>query len=88
LVLSVSLFPHHPGPTSDLPSVCHQNGVVWTSLLGHTYHLPARPIIEPLPDPFPLREPATPPVIQHDDDWDNSSIWDGTSSATDTTLSP
>lgn len=69
------LTPLVPGPTSDLPSAGHQFGVVWTSLLGHTYPTTHPPIIEPLPHPLPQHEPATPPLVQPDDDWDNSQIW-------------
>jgi hypothetical protein len=76
---------HHGGWQLHQP----QPGVFhWTSRLGHAYHLPARPIIEPLPHPLPQREPAAPPLVQPDDDWDDSSIWDDTPSAADTTLSP
>jgi hypothetical protein len=61
------MFPHHPGPASDLPSVCHQNGVVWVSRLGHTYHRQPPAIIEPLPDLIPRDQPPYPFTLLPDD---------------------
>jgi hypothetical protein len=61
-----------------LHSVCHRSGVVWTSRLGHVYHVRTRPIIESLPDPIPCYLPPAPPLVQPDDDGDESSIWDDT----------
>jgi hypothetical protein len=68
--------------------MCHYPGVVWTSRLGHSYQLPTRPIIEPLPDPLPQREPAASPFVRPDGNWDESTIWDDAPPEANTTPSP
>jgi hypothetical protein len=69
-------------------NVCYYSGVVWTSRLGHIYHVRTPPIIEPLLDPIPGPGPEPPLFIQPDDDWGESSIWDDTPPETDTEPSP
>ncbi|MGH3537521.1 MAG: DUF222 domain-containing protein [Pseudonocardiaceae bacterium] len=46
----------------------------WTSRLGHSYHRPPPPILEPLPDPLPDRPPMRLP-LPVDADWESSEIW-------------
>lgn len=64
-----------------LPSTSDQRGNV---RLGHTYEVRPPPIIEPLPDPIPGYNPPPLPTWP-DDDWNDSSIWDGASPEADIT---
>jgi hypothetical protein len=47
----------------------------WTSRLGHSYHRPPPPILEPLPDPLPPDRPPMGLLLPVDADWESSEIW-------------
>ena len=74
------------GRLPTLTSVCHSIGVVWTSLLGHSYHRRPPPIFKyhrrpppilgPLPDPIPRDRPPYPLMIPLDDGWEDTEIWE------------
>ncbi len=64
--------------------MCYLPRLVWTSRLGHTYHVRPPPIIEPLPDPITGYGSGPPLLVPPDDDWDESIIWDDTSPKADT----
>ncbi|PZS38174.1 MAG: hypothetical protein DLM62_15165 [Pseudonocardiales bacterium] len=48
----------------------------WTSRLGHTYHRPPPPILEPLPDPVACDQPLMPLLVPSDTNWEESEIWE------------
>jgi hypothetical protein len=47
----------------------------WTSRLGHSYHRPPTPILEPLPDPLSPDRPPMRLLLPVDTDWESSEIW-------------
>ncbi|MBA2472661.1 MAG: DUF222 domain-containing protein, partial [Pseudonocardiales bacterium] len=47
----------------------------WTSRLGHSYHRPPPPILEPLPDPLTPDRPPMPLLLPIDAHWESSEIW-------------
>ncbi len=51
----------------------HPGHFRWISRLGHTYHRPPPPILEPLPGPLPRSRPPLP--VPMDVDWEGSEIW-------------
>ena len=63
------------GVGTDYPNVCYHPGLVWTSLLGHSYQRRSPPILEPLPDPLGRGRPPFPLLIPRDAGWEDSEIW-------------
>jgi hypothetical protein len=61
---------------TDHPNVCYHARFVWISRLGHSYHRPLPPILEPLPTPRAAGQPPNPPLVPADPDWENSQIWE------------
>ena len=51
----------------------HPGHFRWISRLGHTYHRPPPPILEPLPGPLPRSRPPLP--VPMDADREGSEIW-------------
>lgn len=49
---------------------------IWTSRLGHIYHRPLLPILEPLPDPLVTDQSLIPLLVPVDTDWEHSQIWE------------
>ncbi|MGH3685346.1 MAG: hypothetical protein ACRDRU_29450 [Pseudonocardiaceae bacterium] len=70
------LGPGLSGVGTGHPNVCHYSGIVWTSRLGHIYHRPLLPILEPLPDPLVTDQSLIPLLVPVDTDWEHSQIWE------------